>query len=111
MTVQSKENKDDKRDLLVHQYSDREIFKRLLGYMRPHWYIFTLAIIALFIGSFLTVLQPLIIKSAIDDYILEGKIDEVYIIAFFYLFLRILGVFNFIEDKKDKAMKVIQLHK
>ncbi|MFW9825724.1 MAG: ABC transporter transmembrane domain-containing protein, partial [Candidatus Thorarchaeota archaeon] len=81
----------DKRDLLVREYSDRELLIRLIKYMRPHYRIFITALAILLIGTFLELLQPIFIKIAIDDYIFKGDIEGLAVIAFFYFLIAIVS--------------------
>ncbi|UCE13347.1 MAG: ABC transporter ATP-binding protein [Candidatus Heimdallarchaeota archaeon] len=66
----------DQRDRLEREYSDWELFVRLLGYTRSHWIVFTTALVAMFLSTILSLVQPLILAVAIDDYIVPRNVDE-----------------------------------
>ena len=84
---------EDKRDRLEREYSDWELFKRLMSYTRPHLYIFSTALVAMFLATVLTVTQPLILAIAIDDYILAkntvglGFVTTIYFVVTVISFL------------------------
>ena len=46
-------SKVDQKDHLAREYSDLELFKRLLGYTKPHWFLFTAALLAMFLSTIL----------------------------------------------------------
>ncbi|MHA1977668.1 MAG: ABC transporter ATP-binding protein [Candidatus Hodarchaeales archaeon] len=74
----------DQRDLLHHEYSDFELLKRLLRYTIPHRKVFSVALIGMLLSTVLTVIQPLLLKSVIDDYILKRDLDGLGFIAIIY---------------------------
>ena len=74
----------DQRDLLHHEYSDFELLKRLLRYTIPHRKVFSVALIGMLLSTVLTVVQPLLLKSVIDDYVLKGNLDGLGFIAIIY---------------------------
>jgi len=81
----------DQKDHLAREYSDWELFKRLMSYTRPHIYVFFTALLAMFLSTFLSVLQPLILAIAIDDYILAGNLDGLGFISLIYLLVGIVS--------------------
>ncbi len=78
--------KVDQKDHLAREYSDWELFRRLMGYTRPHWLVFSLALLAMFLSTILSIFQPLILAIAIDDYILGDKqsLDGLGILSLIY---------------------------
>jgi ATP-binding cassette subfamily B protein len=74
----------DNRDLLTHEYSDFELFRRLLSYTKPHSLIFFLALVAMLISTVLSILQPLLLKSVIDDYVIPKDLEGLGLIAIAY---------------------------
>jgi len=76
--------KADQKDHLAREYSDLELFKRLIGYTKPHWFLFTAALFAMFLSTILSIIQPLILAVAIDDYILEPNLDRLGFISLIY---------------------------
>ena len=84
-------DKEDQRDLLLHKYTDRALFIRLLSYTRSHGKIFSIALIAMFIATLLSILQPLILKDAIDDYIIPKDMEGLGSTALLYLVITILS--------------------
>ncbi|PWI48820.1 multidrug ABC transporter ATP-binding protein [Candidatus Heimdallarchaeota archaeon B3_Heim] len=74
----------DQRDLLHHKYSDFELFKRLIRYTLPHRKIFSVALVGMLLATFLTIIQPLLLKSVIDDYILKKDLNGLGFIAIIY---------------------------
>ena len=64
-----------------------------MSYTRPHLFIFSTALVAMFLATILTVFQPLILAIAIDDYILAkntvglGFITTIYFVVTVISFL------------------------
>ncbi len=83
----------DQRDLLHHEYSDFELLKRLLRYTLPHWKIFSIALIGMLFSTLFTIVQPLLLKSVIDDYVLKKDLDGLGFIAIIYFSVT---VFSFV---------------
>lgn len=84
-------NAVDQKDHLAREYSDWELFKRLMSYTKPHIYVFFTALLAMFLSTFLSVLQPLILAIAIDDYILAGNLDGLGFVSLIYLLVGIIS--------------------
>lgn len=82
---------EDRRDRLEREYSDWELFKRLMSYARPHWVIFSSALFAMFLSTVLTVIQPLILAIAIDDYILAGNIEGLGFVTTIYFVITVIS--------------------
>jgi len=83
--------RSDNRDLLTHEYSDFELFRRLLSYTKPHSLIFILALIAMLISTFLTIIQPLLLKSVIDDYVVPKDLEGLGLIAILYFSITVIS--------------------
>lgn len=64
---------EDKKDRLARKYSDKELFTRLVGYMRPHWKIFSVGLLTMAASTLFAIVQPILLMIIIDDYILEFK--------------------------------------
>ncbi|MFX0208457.1 MAG: ABC transporter ATP-binding protein [Candidatus Hodarchaeota archaeon] len=82
---------EDSRDRLKRDYSDWELFKRLVGYTRPHWFIFSTALSAMFLSTLLSVVQPLILAVAIDSFIIPGNVEGLGIISLIYFSVAVLS--------------------
>jgi ATP-binding cassette subfamily B protein len=74
----------DNRDLLTHKYSDFELFRRLLSYTRPHIIIFSISLVAMLLSTVLSILQPLLLKSVIDDFVIPKDLEGLGFIAIIY---------------------------
>lgn len=74
----------DNRDLLSHKYTDFELFLRLLSYTRPHIVVFSISLIAMLFSTVLSILQPLLLKSVIDDFIVPKDLEGLGFIAIAY---------------------------
>lgn len=77
---------------------DSNIMKRLLDYAKPHWKLMLLSILLLIIITILELLNPYLIKIAIDDYILKSDIeglDQVALLFFIVIFLTF--IFNYLQ--------------
>ncbi|MHA1207123.1 MAG: ABC transporter ATP-binding protein [Candidatus Hodarchaeales archaeon] len=81
----------DNRDLLTHEYSDFELFRRLLGYTKPHAIIFFLALVAMLFSTLLSILQPLLLKSVIDDYVVPKDLEGLGLIAIVYFSITLIS--------------------
>lgn len=77
---------------------DSRIMKRLLDYAKPHWKLMVISIFLLIIITLLELLNPYLIKVAIDDYIMKSDVeglDKVAILFFAVIFLTF--VFSYIQ--------------
>jgi ATP-binding cassette subfamily B protein len=83
--------RQDQRDLLHHEYSDFELFRRLLGYTVPHRKIFSIALVGMLLSTVFTIVQPLLLKSVIDDYVLKRDLDGLGFIAIIYFFVTVFS--------------------
>jgi ATP-binding cassette, subfamily B, multidrug efflux pump len=70
---------------VVGKAYDARLMRRLLSYIKPYRRSAFLAIICLFLGSFLSVVQPYLTKLAIDRYIRNHNIAGLNWIAILYL--------------------------
>jgi ATP-binding cassette subfamily B protein len=82
---------EDQRDRLSREYSDWELFKRLIGYSRPHWFIFAVALFAMFLSTILSLIQPLILLKAIDDYIMPKNVEGLGFVSFQYFIIALVS--------------------
>ncbi|MFX0184192.1 MAG: ABC transporter ATP-binding protein [Candidatus Hodarchaeota archaeon] len=82
---------EDHRDRLSREYSDWELFKRLIGYTRPHWFIFVASLFAMFLSTMLSVVQPLILLIAIDDYIMPKNVQGLVFVAIQYFIIALVS--------------------
>ena len=75
---------------------DSRLMKRLLVFLRPFRQWVILAIAVLIIGSLIELAGPYLIRIAIDDYISQGDLSGLKVIALFYLGMLLLqAVINF----------------
>ncbi|MFT6231303.1 MAG: ATP-binding cassette subfamily B protein, partial [Myxococcota bacterium] len=65
--------------------SNWSLYKRMWPYMKPWWWLYLLAMLCAPPTTLLTVLQPILLKRAIDDHIRIGDIAGVQQIALWYL--------------------------
>lgn len=82
---------EDQRDRLSREYSDWELFKRLIGYTRPHWFIFAVALFAMFLSTILSLIQPLILLKAIDDYIMPKNVEGLGFVSLQYFIIALVS--------------------
>lgn len=82
---------EDKRDRLRREYSDWELFKRLISYTRPHWIIFSSALVAMFLSTILSVIQPLLLAIAIDWFIIPKNAGGLGIVSLLYFLVAIIS--------------------
>lgn len=65
--------------------SDIALFQKMVPYLRRDWWLFAVAMLAAPSSAMLVVLQPYLLRLAIDDYIKVGDIAGVQMIAFYFL--------------------------
>ncbi|NHJ01399.1 MAG: ABC transporter ATP-binding protein [Candidatus Heimdallarchaeota archaeon] len=82
---------EDKKDYLAREYSDWELFTRLMGYTKPHFRIFITALITMFFSTILSILQPIILAVAIDEYILPKNLEGLELISLAYLVISVVS--------------------
>jgi ATP-binding cassette subfamily B multidrug efflux pump len=80
-------------DELTGKAYDSRLMKRLLVYLRPYRGYVALAAVLLLIGSALQLLGPLIIKYAIDNYVVTKDVHGLGIISLEYFVLLIVSFF------------------
>lgn len=74
----------DEDEVLGRAY-DRRLMRRLLTYLRPYRRLVALAVVCLTAGFLLELLQPYLVKVAIDDHITRGDMAGVGRLALLYL--------------------------
>lgn len=82
---------DNEEEVLGKAY-DARLMRRLLGYLRPYRGAVVLAIVCLISGSALSILQPYLVKVAIDRYISNYNLAGLGNVAVLYV-LTLLGGF------------------
>ena len=82
---------DNEEEVLGKAY-DARLMRRLLGYLRPYRGAVVLAIVCLISGSALSILQPYLVKVAIDRYISNYDLAGLGNVAALYV-LTLLGGF------------------
>ena len=70
------------------QAFNARIFRRLLGFLKPHWLRMLAALVLMLISSMLALTTPYLIKIAIDEHIVAGNAD-----ALFYTAMLMAAVF------------------
>jgi len=83
--------RQDNRDLLTHEYSDFELFRRLLSYTKPHAIIFFFALVAMLFSTLLSIIQPLLLMSVIDDYVVPKDLEGLGLIAIIYFSITLIS--------------------
>jgi ATP-binding cassette subfamily B protein len=71
-------------ELITGKAYDAKLVGRLFSFVRPYMRYMMLAVLFLFIVTFLDLLPPYITKIAIDDYIAKNRIDDIYKLIIFY---------------------------
>ena len=72
-------------DELLGKAYDARLMRRLLGYLRPHRHTVIVALAAIIGHSMMQLVQPLLTRVAIDDYILTGSLAGLDRIALVFL--------------------------
>lgn len=72
---------------------DLPIMRRLFRYFRPHAGLVLLSLGVLMAGSIVQLAGPYLTKVAIDDYILQGDIPGLMVVALLYILVLILDFF------------------
>jgi ATP-binding cassette subfamily B multidrug efflux pump len=81
-------------DQIAGKAYDARLMRRLLSYIRPHRRAAALALLYIMAGSGLSVLPPLLTKTAIDRFISRGDLSGLNRIALLYV-LTLVAVFWF----------------
>ncbi len=78
---------------------DFRVTKRLLGYLKPYWYIAAAALLLTVLVNVLASLQPRFTQIAVDDYITPKQTDGIWLfaLAFFGLFL-FRFIFSYVQE-------------
>jgi ATP-binding cassette subfamily B protein len=61
------------------------LFRRLWPYLRPDWWAFTFALLLTPAAAALSLVQPFLLKKAIDEHVVPGVAEGLMTIAFLYL--------------------------
>src|SRR5439155_774512 len=64
---------------------DARLMRRLLEYVRPYWRQIAVALVAIIVGAAAELVQPYLVKVAIDRYIAVGQLDGLETLAGLYL--------------------------
>ena len=87
-------NSEDLRD----RYKDLILFKRVLIHLKPYSGLVSLAVLLLLAVSILNLTGPYLTKIVIDDYIKEGNINGLDVIAAIYFVVLIFSfIFQFFQ--------------
>jgi ATP-binding cassette, subfamily B, multidrug efflux pump len=102
-----------KREESIKNLNQNEVFKRLLGYAKPHKKALTGAFILLFLTTGTTLIGPILVQIFIDDYLSPRNFDfwPIFWLAASYLFLHIASVFiNYFQllSFQKIALKIIR---
>jgi len=95
----SEETKNSHEEEAIGKTYDFRVAKRLLGYLKPYWYIAAFALVLTVLVNVLGSLQPRFTQIAVDDYITPKQTDGIWIfaLAFFGLFL-FRFIFSYIQE-------------
>jgi ATP-binding cassette, subfamily B, bacterial MsbA len=70
------------------QYSSRELYLRLMGYVRPYWRVFAVSIITMALAAATEPVLPALIKPLLDVTLVARKHTDAYLVP-----LAIIGIF------------------
>ncbi len=70
---------------------DAALMRRLLTYLRPYWRQVLLAVIAIVIGAGAALVQPYLVKTAIDDHIAVGDLAGIDRLALLYFLVLVVA--------------------
>ena len=78
---------------------DLRIARRLLGYLRPYWYLAAAALMLTLLTNILISTQPYFTKMAVDDFITPKNVDGIWLfaLAFFGVFL-LRFIFSYAQE-------------
>ncbi len=95
----SEETKNSHEEEAIGKTYDFRVAKRLLGYLKPYWYIAAFALVLTVLVNVLGSLQPRFTQIAVDDYIMPKQTDGIWIfaLAFFGLFL-FRFIFSYVQE-------------
>lgn len=78
---------------------DRHLFKRIVSYLLPYKGWVLLAFFSVMVAAVLGPLQPWLIQIAIDDYIVEGDLGGLQLVAIFLIGALVLeGLLSFVNN-------------
>ena len=78
------------------EHPRKVLWKWLISYLKPFRFKFSLFFCLLLIATIITSVTPLLIASIIDNGIVKGNINHVYVMSGIYLLLMIIVVVFFI---------------
>ena len=84
---------DNNEEEVLGKAYDARLMRRLLGYLRPYRGAAALAVVCLIAGSALSILQPFLVKVAIDEHISNYNLSGLGGVAALYV-LTLVGVFG-----------------
>ncbi len=92
-------------DEVIGKAYDARLMRRLLGYLRAHRRSVVIALVAIVGHSAMQLVQPLLTRMAIDDYILAGSLDGLDQIALLFLLILMASfVLEFVETYTMQMM-------
>jgi ATP-binding cassette subfamily B multidrug efflux pump len=92
-------------DEVLGKAYDARLMRRLLRYLRPHRRSVVIALVAIVAQSAMQLAQPLLIRVAIDDYILAGNLSGLGQIALLFLVILIASFgLEFVETYTMQMM-------
>ena len=92
-------------DEVIGKAYDVRLMRRLLGYLRAHRRSVVVALVAIVGHSAMQLVQPLLTRMAIDDYILAGSLDGLDQIALLFLLILMASfVLEFVETYTMQMM-------
>src|SRR3954462_5560225 len=78
-------------DEILGKAYDARLMRRLLQYLRPYWRQVLLAFIAIIAGAAGQLVQPILIKKAIDEHIATGRLEGLDVLAALFLAILVAG--------------------
>ena len=64
---------------------DSHLFRRLLQYGRPYWYLILAAVLMIIVAAILETVGPYLTRIAVDKYIVPGNYDGLKTIIIIYV--------------------------
>jgi len=81
------------------QRSSAEVYGRLLGYVRPHWQLFAVAVLAMVVTALTEPVLPALLKPLLDGSFVKRDMSKLHLIPIAIVGLFLLrGVFSYIGD-------------
>jgi ATP-binding cassette subfamily B protein len=78
-------------DDIIGRAYDARLMRRLIGYLRPYWRQVAVALAAIVAGGVASLVQPYLIKIAIDRYVSQGRIAGLDRLAGLYLVVLVVA--------------------